>query len=51
MKLGVYEGVDQFVNLVVVKKSMKNEVNSFLGLCFPTVFGEENISFLFVDYR
>ena len=46
MKLGVYEGVDQFVNLVIVKKSMKNEMNSFLATCFPDLFGDGKINFL-----
>lgn len=46
MKLGVYKGVDQFVNLVLVKKSMKNEINSFLSDGFPQLFGDGNINFL-----
>lgn len=46
MKLGVYEGVDEFVNLVLVKKSMKNDVNNFLATAFPSLFGDGNINFL-----
>lgn len=46
MKLGIYEGVDQFVNLVIVKKAMANDMNDFIGKCFPNLFGDENINFL-----
>jgi hypothetical protein len=46
MKLGVYEGVDQFVNLVLVKKSLKNDLNNFLASGFPKLFGDGNINFL-----
>ena len=47
MKVGCYEGVDEFVNLVIVKKSMKNEINNFLSTCFPKLFtGENSINFL-----
>ena len=45
MKIGIYEGVDSLVT-AILKRTHKNDLNTFLEESFPNLFGTGNISFL-----